>query len=73
VPCFSAHFTKATLPPQKKTTSVLVFTNANSKDGVHFSEKRREFPGGPGGKTVLSMQRAQVQLLVRELDPICTK
>ena len=33
-----------------------------------FQKKGRNFPGGPGGKTVLSMQGTQVQLLVRELD-----
>ena len=32
----------------------------------------REFPGGPVGKCMLSMRGAQVQSLVRELDPACT-
>ena len=68
MPCFSkAHFTKVTLL-HKKTTLVLVFTNAKSKDGFHFSEKRQERPWWSGGKTVLSMQGTQVQLLVKELD-----
>ena len=31
----------------------------------------REFPGGPVAKTVLPVQRAQVQSLVEELDPTC--
>ena len=31
----------------------------------------RDFPGGPVAKTVLPMLGAQVQSLVRELDPMC--
>ena len=30
-----------------------------------------DFRGGPVAKTVLIMQGAQVQALIRELDPIC--
>ena len=31
----------------------------------------RDFSGGPVARTLLSVQGAQVQSLVRELDPIC--
>ena len=31
------------------------------------------FPGGPVAKTALSMQGAQVQFLVRELNPTCDR
>ena len=38
---------------------------------VHQKTYSRDFSGGPVGKTVLSMQGAQVQTLVEELDPAC--
>ena len=31
----------------------------------------RDIPGGPVAKTVLPIEGAQVQSLVRELDPTC--
>ena len=30
-----------------------------------------DFPGGPEAVSILPMQRAQVQSLVKELDPTC--
>ena len=35
------------------------------------SNKLKNFSGGPVAKTLLPMQRAWVQCLVRELDPTC--
>ena len=33
----------------------------------------RDFPGGPMGKCMLMMRGAQVQSLIRELDPACMR
>ena len=39
----------------------------------HIIISWRDFPGGPVVKTELPVQEAQVQSLVRELDPTCHK
>ena len=42
-------------------------------DGQNKSTWLRDCPGGPVAKTALSMQGAQVQFLVRELNPTCDR